>query len=110
MNFPPRRNRVTFTDDPLEIKIPLDENRKGPETKVVISLALSRDQLNFNRSNTKTGLHAYAHIHTIPDCNTKTDLHPTAYAHSQGHSCHPNTHTDTNTAAYCYPVRNYLAV
>jgi hypothetical protein len=56
VKFPPRRNRVTFTDDPLEIKIPLDEIRKGSETKVVISLALSRDQLIFNRSDTKTRL------------------------------------------------------
>jgi hypothetical protein len=56
VKFPPRRNRVTFTDDPLEITIPLDENRQGPETKVVISLALTRDQLQFNRSNSKTRL------------------------------------------------------
>jgi hypothetical protein len=56
VKFPPRRNRVTFTDDPLEITIPLSESRRGPDTKVVISFALSRDQLNFNRSNTKTRL------------------------------------------------------
>lgn len=56
VKFPPRRNRVTFTDDPLEITIPLSESRRGPETKVVISFALSRDQLNFNRSNSKTRL------------------------------------------------------
>ena len=56
VNFPPRRNRVTFTDDPLEITIPLSESRRGPDTKVVISFALSRDQLNFNRSNSKTRL------------------------------------------------------
>tara|TARA_B100000315_G_C14567945_1_gene583923 strand:+ start:1908 stop:2495 length:588 start_codon:yes stop_codon:yes gene_type:complete len=54
--FPPRRNRVTFTDDPLEIKIPLNENRKGPDTRVVISIALSREQLQFNRAKTKTRL------------------------------------------------------
>ncbi|MEE2761501.1 MAG: hypothetical protein VYE18_08660 [Pseudomonadota bacterium] len=56
VNFPPRRNRVTFSDDPLEITIPLDENRKGPDTKVVISFALTREQLNYNRSNTKIRL------------------------------------------------------
>lgn len=56
VTFPPRRNRVTFTDDPLEITIPLGESRRGPETKVVISFALSRDQLNYNRSNSKTRL------------------------------------------------------
>jgi hypothetical protein len=56
VKFPPRRNRLTFTDDPLEITIPLSESRRGPETKVVISFALSRDQLNFNRSNSKTRL------------------------------------------------------
>ena len=56
VKFPPRRNRVTFTDDPREITIPLSESRRGPETKAVISFALSRDQLIFNRSNSKTRL------------------------------------------------------
>jgi len=54
--FPPRRNRVTFSDNPLEITIPLDENRKGPDIKVGIAFDLKREQLNYNRSNTRIRL------------------------------------------------------
>ncbi|NQV55853.1 MAG: hypothetical protein HQ503_08350 [Rhodospirillales bacterium] len=56
VEFPPRRNRVSFTDDLIEITIPLDATRAGPDTEVLIGFAVNREQLEYNRKNERSRL------------------------------------------------------
>ena len=55
--FPLGRNNVSFVDDEVEIRIPLTNDRKGPNFKVFIGFELTQDQLKLNRRRgNSTGL------------------------------------------------------
>ena len=47
--FPQDRNSMTLLDEAIEIVIPLNENRRGPQTKVLVGFELTKSQLEFNR-------------------------------------------------------------
>ena len=47
--FPQERNSITLLDEIIEIVIPLNKNRRGPLTKVLVGFELTKDQLEFNR-------------------------------------------------------------
>jgi len=47
--FPQNRNSLTLWDEAIEIVIPLNKNRRGPQTKVLVGFKLTKSQLEFNR-------------------------------------------------------------
>ena len=47
--FPQERNSITLLDEAIEIVIPLNKNRRGPQTKVLVGFELTKSQLEFNR-------------------------------------------------------------
>ena len=47
--FPENRNSLTLLDEAIEIVIPLNKNRRGPQTKVLVGFDLTKSQLEFNR-------------------------------------------------------------
>ena len=47
--FPQERNSITLLDEIIEIVIPLNKNRRGPQTKVLVGFELTKSQLEFNR-------------------------------------------------------------
>lgn len=49
VKFPKNRTSVTVIDSEVEVSIPLDASRKGPDTQVIIGFSLSPEQLEFNR-------------------------------------------------------------
>jgi hypothetical protein len=49
VKFPKNRTSVTIIDSEVEVSIPLDTSRKGPDTQVIIGFSLSPEQLEFNR-------------------------------------------------------------
>ena len=49
IRFPKDRNSITLLDEAIEIVIPLNKNRRGPQTKVLVGFELSKSQLEFNR-------------------------------------------------------------
>lgn len=53
LKFPKGSNSANFVDETIEITIPLNKNRRGPKTKVLIGFDLSKSQLEFNREPTR---------------------------------------------------------
>ena len=49
IRFPKDRNSITLLDEAIEIVIPLNKNRRGPQTKVLVGFELTKSQLEFNR-------------------------------------------------------------
>ena len=47
--FPQERNSITLLDEAIEIVIPLNKNRRGPQIKVLVGFELTKSQLEFNR-------------------------------------------------------------
>ena len=47
--FPQDRNSITLLDEAIEIVIPLNKTRRGPQTKVLVGFELTKSQLEFNR-------------------------------------------------------------
>ena len=53
--FPRARNSISLVDDPIEIEIPLKQNRYGPEMKIFVGFQLTKDQLELNRQRNSAG-------------------------------------------------------
>ena len=49
LKFPRDLNSMSILDEVIEITIPLNKNRRGPGTKVLIGFNLNKSQLEFNR-------------------------------------------------------------
>ena len=49
LEFPKGINSMSFVDEEIEITIPLNKQRRGPETKILIGFDLTKSQLEFNR-------------------------------------------------------------
>ena len=52
--FPENRNSLTLLDEAIEIVIPLNKNRRGPQTKVLVGFELTKSQLEFNRQKIRS--------------------------------------------------------
>ena len=50
LQFPPDRNSMSILDKAIEVTIPLNKNRPGPKTKVLIGFNLEKSQLELNRA------------------------------------------------------------
>ena len=51
--FPHQKNSVALMDEAIEIVVPLNKNRQGPQTEVLIGFELSKNQLEFNRNSSR---------------------------------------------------------
>lgn len=49
VTLPPKGKTIGLVDDPIYIRIPLNEHRSGPQTRVIMGFVLSKDQLEFNQ-------------------------------------------------------------
>ena len=54
VKFPENRNTIRIVDEEVEISIPLNGSRKGPELEIYIGFQLTPDQLKFNRRKRQT--------------------------------------------------------
>lgn len=53
VKFPENRNSINVVDEELEISIPLNNLRKGPDSEVYIGFLLTPEQLEYNRKTRK---------------------------------------------------------
>lgn len=47
--FPENRNDISLSDSEIDVRLPLDAARTGPDTDIYIGFVLTRDQLENNR-------------------------------------------------------------